>query len=337
MTIKYLKTSGGDWSTLSAMNAAVIAAVNAGLSDDWEIRVGNGQVFAGKLAWTFTVGKFQGHSIRITSDIVTPTSLGKIVNTASNFAINISDTSAGSDSGTIYIENLIITDEFGNSECQAIHEDGFLGSNRTLYYRNNFAYMRNTDSESGGLGSCISSIGVKTGTTIIANNHLFFSDQYYPNMNLQLIIESNNGMFANNFVGSYSIASLTVTTGKNTNNTIYEYNEADTFTVTGTAVNLTRGINPNTVQAVIQAASESVATMSARNAMITATSTSLLDNASATYLPTTDAIGTVRPQGAVGDRGACEYPVIVPVTPTTTINQLNRRRVSYMLKRLLNR
>jgi hypothetical protein len=92
--------------------------------------------------------------------------------------------------------------------------------------------------------------------------------------------------FANNHVGTWSIDSLNIVTGKNTNNNIYSYNGSNGWAVTGTAVNLTK-VNPLTVAQVIQASGESIATMSGRDAHLQSSSP-LIDQADQSLAPAYD-------------------------------------------------
>jgi hypothetical protein len=122
------------------MNADVIAAVNAGLTGDLEIRIENGQLFSGMINWAFTSGKMNGYRITIHSDIVTPLSPGGVSGTSSERAVAITDSSAHLDSGGgIVVENLILKSS-GNGVVgspQHINESGFLANaNRYLTFQN---------------------------------------------------------------------------------------------------------------------------------------------------------------------------------------------------------
>jgi hypothetical protein len=291
MIYKYLKSSGGDWSTVADMNAAVIALVNAGLTDHYTIRVENGVSFTGQVNWTFlNSGRFNGKTITLTSDEgATPGIISCTTNDSPLWVIQ-EGANPESDSGGVIIDRLIW--KVDGVYCSVVEPFStiFLNANRYFTYQNNLFYGRCTDSESlTGLFFC--DIEDNAGIVRVINNSFYISWQYVDGIHINLTPQAgslSDYFFANNFFGAYTIHALTVGTGKNTNNHVYSYDGVDTFSVTGTPVNLTRGVNPNTVNAVIQASRESVATMSARNPHTTLASVALIEQASAVYAPAYD-------------------------------------------------
>ena len=295
MAIYDLKASGGDWSALNTMATDLVTMVNTGLTEDVEVRAENGGAFSGFLGLDFTDSKFNGHTLTIHSDIATPASPAIFTTTKPSFSDG--GTISASDTGGIVLENIIFkqSGSFGGTFCAfQVDETAIKVGGRFIKIQNNLLYLTFTDSDDTGF-NLLNVGGIATpGTFRFIENTVYISKTQFPVGSVGLSMpNASDAMFANNFIGFYNASSITVTTGKNTDNVVYAYDGLDAFTVNGTAVNLGR-TNPNTVAQVIQANNETLATMAGRDARLTATSAALIGKANPLYTTTRDLVGTAR-------------------------------------------
>ena len=143
----YLKSSGGNWNNIGDMCTDIRNLLNAGtLSQNLEVRVENGATFGNytgsdMINLTLTNGKFNGFTITIHSDIVTPLSPG-ILKLYENSPVTLADSASNSDSGGLIIENLIIKQSSEEAPVGLFYIDNdFLwASGRYVKFQNNLWY-----------------------------------------------------------------------------------------------------------------------------------------------------------------------------------------------------
>ena len=299
--ILYLKTADGDYDSITAMNAGLATLTGgAGLTENVEVRVQNGQSFGDyseKIGFDITGKKLNGFSITITSDIVTPATLG-ILKVHSVDGAGALPGTPEVDTGVFQVTKLIIKMSGLGGNASLYGVSSFIGTGREYNIVNCLIFTAFTGDSAGFyLTTDQSAVGF---IRVINNSiyHSFIHSETPGDYAIPIIFQANAGgaadsIVANNLVCAYNISAVTVDTGKNFNNNIYSYNGTNTWGVTGTAVNLTK-LDPATTQAVIVTYSETVDTMAGKTATPTASSTALIDLGDPTYAPTTDIIGNPR-------------------------------------------
>jgi len=320
-TTKTLRTSGGDFSTITELNAYMDGVSD--LADDIVINIEGGATFAGRFVWVGNSSR-TGALITIQTDPAEQATPAQIYNDVTDY-----HTFSTTQSSTyeILVQNLKFRGNANAGDSRLLQASNS-NLNKYVTVQNCFIVHSNV---SNGLIVASNNMGAKVfNNTIVIYDSTSTGSMIYHNANPA---NDLNGQFANNIVIYYKNSTVSdikifgnkadAAAGTRIAHNNYFYNAGSGAITLNTDYDGTSSsgnvvdVDPENVEALIQSLDESSATIIARNYGLQSDSP-CVNTADETYAPATDIIGTVRPQGVADDIGCKEYLTVVVPEPEAT-------------------